>query len=472
MAFPPPPPSKDQKGARGVPAPTFSPTQRYYAAPPRTEQRRSFWRKSINPADIGVAVSPGKVDQASPRSISSEKSASRLLTNSEAPSVWPAPLMNFPPPPKGIVHRTGTAVPVFDEKPIDTGAFNRNPTFSVHAPYETKLPQSQNQLTQMSYSRPINPVPRISIQAPYETRLTRLPPQSAARLQPPASSQSDRAYNTERARGAAMTGRIPLTPIYDNGNFASQGRPPPVTYRWDTPESMNQLSRPAQVPMGLNISNTMAQAAPASKESLRKSIASDSTAFEDETTPEEEIDRQLRNRMAQSYSNSQYSNKTTSRVLEGGSSPIKDLTYPQVPRPAAVSRQAERVPRPLAGQNVNTAESAPVGVTRGLSQRYQLNRAGQSYLLSETTSSSSAGVPSLLAQRRLGQQKDLRINAAASALNSRWQVSTQPIIPPLEVRKEGPLKTLQARPSLKQASPEARVTPKTNSRGDLYLTVD
>jgi hypothetical protein len=225
--------------------------------------------------------------------------------------------------------------------------------------------------------------------------------------------------------------------------------------------------------MGLNISNTMAQAAPASKESLRMSIASDSTAFEDETTPEEEIDRQLRNRMAQAYSNSQYSNETPSRVLEGGSSPIKGLAYPQVPQPAVVSGQAERVPRPLAGQNTNTAESAPVGVTRGLSRRHQLNRADQSYLLSETTSSSSfAGAPSLLAQRRLGQQKDLRINAAANALNSRWQVSTQPIIPPLEVRKEGSVKTLQARPSLKQASPKARVTPKTNSRGDLYLTVD
>lgn len=227
---------------------------------------------------------------------------------------------------------------------------------------------------------------------------------------------------------------------------------------------MNQLSRPipqgtTQVPVGLNISTGTRRPLPARKESLHKSTTSDSTTFEDETTPEEEIDRQLRLRRAEAYNASQYSDGAPGRAPEGDTSPIKNLAYPPVPQPAAISRQAQQVPRPLAGQTINTSGSAPVGVSRGLSQRHQLNRAGQSYLLSETTSS-SAGAPSLLAQRRLGQQKDLRINAAVNALNSRWQVSTQPNVPP--VIKQG----------VSETTPNVRVTPKTNSRGDLYLTVE
>lgn len=477
--FPPPPRGKDIEQAGSVPAPAFSPNQRFYASAVPEQKRRSFWRKSINPQDIGVAVSPGKVEQASPTSMVSEKSASRLLANSEAPSMWPAPLMSFPAPPKGIPRRTVNAVPVFDEQPIN-GPFNSNPTFRVHAPYETRLSQPPQQLTLTSYSRPLNSIPRVNIQAPYETRLTRLPQMTSARAGPPPASSQNRAYNAERARGAAITGRIPLTPIYDNGNFASAsqaGRSAPIAYRWDTPESMNQLSRPvayaaAQPPVGLNISNATAQDAQLRQNSVHRSVASDNTTFEDDTTPEEERDRQLR--LGLSRSVSQYSNEALARIPEGDASPIKNLAYPQVPRPAAVSRQAQQVPRPLAAQNIKTAESAPAGISRGLSRRYELNRAGQSYLHSESTSS-SASAPSLLAQRRVGRQKDLRIktpNAAANALNSRWQVSTQPIVPPPEARKELPARSLQPRPSLKEASPKARVTPKTNSRGDLFLTVE
>ena len=464
-----------------MPRPTYSPYQRFYASAPPTDPRRSFWRKSINPADIGVALSPGKVEDASPRSASSEKSVSRLPSKSEWPSTWPAALMHFPPPPKSIPGRPGKAVPMFDEN-VSSGSSNGHPTLSVHAPYETRLPQLQRQQTQASYSRPVNPVPRVSIQAPYETKLTGLQQPIAFSRGLPAVNPENRVYNAERARGAAITGRIPLTPIYDNGNFATtpQGRPVPSAYRWDTPESMSQLSRPvvqafsqvsSQPQTGLNISNATAQQPPPRKISLHRSVASDSTTFEEDTTPEEEVERQLR--IAHSRTMDEYLDRFPSRAPEERS-PIKDLAYPRVPRPAAVSRQAQEVPRPLAGRKINTAESAPVGVTRGLSRRLELNRAGQSYLFSSSTSS-SAGAPSLLAQRRIGQQKDLRIktpNSAANALNSRWQVSTQPVPPPPAVRKDWPVTALQASSSLKDTSPKARVTPKTNSRGDLYLTVE
>lgn len=507
-AFSPPPPGKDTEKAASVPAPVFSHHQRFYASQAPEEKRRSFWRKSINPVDIGVAVSPGKMVQASPAL--SEKSASGLLVNGEAPSMWPAPLMSFPLPPKGVPLRPGHAVPVLDEQ-RSNGPFNSNPTYSVHNPYETRLSQPPQQLAQFSYSRPLIPAPSSNTQAPYETRLSAIPGQvtsaragppiaapvptfslrapyetsisavpqqtNSARAGPPPNKSESQAYDAERARGAAITGRIPLTPIYDNGTFANAsqgGRAAPIAYRWDTPDSMNQLSyqvptTPARPPMGLNISNSTLEEAQLRKDSVHKSMASDSTTFEEDTTPEDEQDRQLR--LAQSRSLGSYTNEVLARIPEGDSSPIKNLAYPEVPRPAAVSRQAQQVPRPLAGQNIDTVIQRPAGVSRGLSRRLEMSRAGQSYLQSDSSSSSSGA--SLLAQRR-SQQKDLRIktNAAANSLNSRWQVSTQLTAAPPMPRKELPMRMLQARPSLKEASPKARVTPKTNSRGDLYLTVE
>ena len=505
-AFPPTPPGKDLEQAEKVSAPKFSPNQRFYASAAAPEEnRRSFWRKSINPQDIGVAVSPGKMVQGSPASLLSEQSASGLLTNTEAPSMWPAPLMAFPLPPQGVPRRPGQQVPVSDEQQ-NNGAVNRNLTFSIDLPYETRLSQPPQQLGQTSYSRPLQPRPGFGEQAPYETRLSGVPERTAiSRAGPPfvtsqnqapyetrlngipprqagitSTSSQDKAYNAERARGAAITGRIPLTPIYDNGNFATTsqgGRSAQVAYQWDTPESMNKLSQqaPSAVPraqMGLNISNATPEDIRRRNESAHRSVASDSTTFEEDMTPEEERDRQLR--LAQPRSLGQYSNEVLERIPEGDTSPIKNLAYPSVPRPAAVSRQAQQIPRPLAAQKLDAAGSASTGLSRGLSRRYELARAEQSYLRSESTSSTTSA-PSLLAQRRIGQQKDLRIktsNSVANASNSRWQVSTQPIVAPLQPRKNLPAKTLQTRPSLKEFSPKARVTPKTNSRGDLYLTVE
>ena len=457
MAFPPPPPSKDTEPVSYVPGPAYTPNQRFYAAPLPTDQRRSFWRKSINPADIGVAVSPGKVEHAS--SIASEKSVSRLLTNNEGPSMWPAPLMNFPPPPRG------DAIHVYNEK-ASGGPSNSRANLSTDAPYETRLPTLQRQQTQSSKPSHVKPAAKVSMPAPYETKLTDSPRQMTRAKGPPPVIPQNRAYNAERARGAAITSRIPLTPIYDNGNFATAN-----AYRWATPESLDQLSQPItqaapQASTGLNISNATAPRAQPRKDSLHKSVASDSTAFEEDTTPEEEGERQIRLAQSQSV------DARLDRYPPEGRSPIKDLAYPRVPRPAAVSRQAQEVPRPLAGRNIHTAGLAPIVSTRGLSQRYEMSRAGQSYLISETTSSSG---PSLLAQRRIGQQRDLRIktpNTTANALNARWHVSTNQVALAPAKRNVLPMTTSHGRPPLTEISPKAKVTPKTNSRGDLYLTVE
>ena len=67
---------------------------RFYSRPETTEEkRRSFWRKSIRPEDIGVAVSPKMPSHDSPASATSEQSFSRLLPTAPAPVLRPAPLV-------------------------------------------------------------------------------------------------------------------------------------------------------------------------------------------------------------------------------------------------------------------------------------------------------------------------------------------------------------------------------------------
>jgi hypothetical protein len=68
-------------------------SQRFYAPPATSqEKRRSFWRRSIKPEDIGVAVSPEIVQAGSPTSISSQRTTSQLLPELPHHSMWPAPL--------------------------------------------------------------------------------------------------------------------------------------------------------------------------------------------------------------------------------------------------------------------------------------------------------------------------------------------------------------------------------------------
>lgn len=59
--------------------------------PPSEEKRRSFWRKSIKPEEIGVAVTP-EIPQNSPASANSNNTTSQLLPEMPKYSLWPAPL--------------------------------------------------------------------------------------------------------------------------------------------------------------------------------------------------------------------------------------------------------------------------------------------------------------------------------------------------------------------------------------------
>ena len=74
-------------------------SHRFYASALAEEKRRSFWRRSIKPEDIGVAVAPGVVEAGSPSSFASQQSLAKLLPKApeklpikSGTALWPAPL--------------------------------------------------------------------------------------------------------------------------------------------------------------------------------------------------------------------------------------------------------------------------------------------------------------------------------------------------------------------------------------------
>ena len=90
---PPPPPPKDGGTSNDNPstgAPNVDPAPK---VPPKdSAKRRSFWRRTIKPDDIGVAVSPETAQEASPQSIASYRTTSRLLPDKPAYTLWPRPM--------------------------------------------------------------------------------------------------------------------------------------------------------------------------------------------------------------------------------------------------------------------------------------------------------------------------------------------------------------------------------------------
>ena len=138
-----------------------------FDVPSTEDQRRSYWRKSIKPEEIGVAVSP-EITQQSPVTPKSAKSLSQLLPEKPTYSLWPAPL--------DVNQQTNTR----DKKRMST------------------------EIAEDVTRRP----PRI-----VSSRTGNgLPTDPRARM-----------YALERRRSMQ---RMPLTPVYDNGNPDNWPRPP------------------------------------------------------------------------------------------------------------------------------------------------------------------------------------------------------------------------------------------------------
>ena len=349
-------------------------TQRFYSAAPAEEKRRSFWRRSIKPEDIGVAVSPHVNEASSPTSFSSQRSMMNLLPKvpEKLPTrsiqgLWPAPLkLESARNRQSRPFRPLSDVTVFDEDIEATAA--------SHPPRLTRARDSV--------------VLRSSSAGPRERTL-------------PAPLQLNPIYPNAQSRLSEQkelspTARIPLTPTYDNGNFIHS---PPRAY---PPSSWRQfddmLSPPPLSALPEELSPTrnaqphknvlrkkifppsavraVRSAAPKPQPPRKDSDTTVATEIEEDTSPDE-VDKQLEMLEKPTFA-------PISICPEGPRSPISNLQYPAIPPSAEISRQAGFIQQRSRNLMVPTT-SAKAGPVRP--SRDQLVRNEASFVVSDTTSS-------------------------------------------------------------------------------------
>lgn len=397
---------------------TIGHSQRYYAAPMAEEKRRSFWRRSIKAEDIGVAVSPEGAQNGSPDSFSSQRTSSQLLPAPPNHALWPAPLRlsRQMPTHQGMMRPESTAT-VFEEDVARDMSTHQ----AITALQEQSDAESQQEMVQRVVPPSIGSGPTLD-----------------PRIQ---------MYAPERATAAVTKSPITLTPVYDNGvstpvyeKAKSNSTVPssseafissvPQPYSsslsdeapWRAPSlqsnavhhkplqtyssapNLPRVQQPyprssASTPsLSATTNYTDKRSTTASKGSIG-SAGSDVTTFEtdEDTTPEQELDKRLKPSILSPVIESPA--RQPADFSQQGS-PIKGLQYPRVPRPAAVTRQAERPPRPRAASQINAAGPLPQPLRMAMT-RDQLVHDERSFLQSQSTSRASPEPSvSLLAKRR------------------------------------------------------------------------
>ena len=361
--------------------------QRFYSAAPVEEKRRSFWRKSIKPEDIGVAVSP-HVETSSPASFSSQQSMTKLLPKvpEKLPAratkgLWPAPL-NFETvrSRQSLMLRPTSEVTVFDED-LEANASFRPPRLSEARDSVSITPVSKGKRER------ITPIP------------LQLNPVNLDSLPRPSIEKEP-----------STAARIPLTPTYDNGNFVhSEPRsyppsswrqtvalvdpfsPPPLSALPEELSSTTNIQAHRNVLRKKTVPNsatkvekgdaTVNSAEPKPGPHRKDSATTVATDIEEDTTPEE-VEKQLE--LLEKPRPAAITTARTGEYCEGPRSPISNLKYPAIPRSAGISRQAEYValpPRNLAVPSIQPRRGP------SLHKRDQLVRNEASFVVTETTSS-------------------------------------------------------------------------------------
>ena len=475
--------------------------QRYYAEPPVEGKRRSFWRRSIKPEDIGVAVSPQAVQDGSPDSYSSQRTASQLLPALPNYALWPAPLrlIRHVPTARGAIRPESTATVFEEDAGRDMSTHN-----AITVPHEPSSIESRQEMTQRVVPAQVGSAPPVDPRA--------------------------QMYALERATAIATKSDVTLTPVYDNGihtpvydKVTSAGVIPgsgqgvisilPQPYysstlaevprRAPSPQAnvmhqrhLQTYSSAPNLPRNQqhyprNSASTPSLSAATGHTDKRSTMArkgsidsagSDVTTFDtdEDTTPEQELDQRLKPSMLSPVVESPA--RLPATFSEQGS-PIKGLKYPRVPRPAAVARQAEKAPRPRAALQINTSGSQ-LQPPRTTMTRDQLVRDERSFLQSQSTSQASPEPsPALLAKRRgdraAGQMLQGGLKLSSDSANrmapkhGKWQVM-KPQEQPLQSPRKPKLVLDTRSPVVENERVSKRnsvgLTP-TRRGGDLFLTV-
>ncbi|KAJ9614330.1 hypothetical protein H2200_002466 [Cladophialophora chaetospira] len=454
-----------------------SPSGRFYGGQPTTEEkRRSFWRKSIKPEEIGVAVSPKIPGDASPGSASSEQSFSLLLPSVPAAALRPAPLnLEATKDRRRFTQRPVSSATEFDEEP-DVGIQKPEKILVDNQPFILEKPPLAK--------RPRGPPPNLKLPMVPES-----PPPSTSQARIPLTPTYDNGNVDFRSPPRSIRSppgshgpllaperKLPPTSIYANRNAMRKNAPSSLPLRAVTSPPVEPLLQPRSAPQPPRAPSAVAttMAARSERPAMRRqsTVSSIYTDIEEDTTPEE-IYKQLGLR----------ANPPTPSIIPtnvrgvspGQESPIKDLRYPQIPRSAAVSRQAEKPAQLRASrENVLPLTQAPFTALPKRPRRDDLVRAEASFMQTDTTSSdgymsdstiefpfpptSTTRTSSLVAQLRSNPSSGNRgpLSKAATTFFS----------------DASPAETKTVEVPQRSPSTKARLTPSKSSTGDLYLTVE
>ncbi|KAK5958480.1 hypothetical protein OHC33_000323 [Knufia fluminis] len=493
------PPQTDDTAGSAPPAVTnlsqgsslSSPTKRFYAGETVQQKRKSFWRRSFHPPpqDIGVAVAPSVPVSPDRHGDAAGPTATRVS--------WPSPT-------RRVVVQQSRAMPEDSRWSVATSFDEDIEAHSQDIPI-LGSPKARSSARSFSSSG--------AVEKPAPLRLSRL----KQRPETPPSA------------------KLPLTPIYDNGNFEptirqvledpcvevqastvpqitesaalnfSRRRPSLTRTSQDQPGPFTTQMR-QQNPAGRFPVKTQANARKQSAVSAQS--VSVYTEIEEDDTPEQEEDKQL--------------DIPPIAISTAKRSPLRDLQWPQVPRPAAVAKQSQKVHSPPAGTTIRQVDPSPQAIP---ATRDQMVKANLSFV--KTNTSSSPGIPSETlnsssssaspvfptppnygrpnAQAGLARQISNAYKAAArstttttpaptptrSSKQFQPEIMSRPGAPPLQsVKTPTPMyqqiqRLSTGRPLAQKlrtqaqgqenmptrSTSRAKITPMTSRSGDLYLTV-
>ena len=418
--------SPDTEHSKGT---SFGPARPKQFSP---NKRRSFWRVSIKPEEIGVAVS-GKAGNR--KSTSSEKSmlgqtSTGIPDYMMSRSSWPAP---FPP---------------------NLSAPPRPSRNSVSTIFDEDIEQHPNQPSQVSVGG---------------TFFDLATPTKSSRPRPPEPLQLNqtRAVSPPLTSGASVS--IPLTPTYDNGNFvatpnqtvapnsidaalsstipnATQGQVPFRFQDSPSPDTSPRRNRLQKKP------SVRQPPPPAMTGPLRQD--STSTTFDTDTTPEE-VEKRLELR----------GGGPLSTIVQSPRTPLTDLQYPSVPESAAVSSQARNKAQPRYKFRSTSSSILPLSIRP---KRDPLFRQDSNATSTDSTYSD-------------GRESDYSIEwpvppSGRPPTNQAMPGTTAPISPLAKIENCATAESnyTQKRATEAQLSPnsQARITPTKSKTGDLFFKVE
>jgi hypothetical protein len=408
---------------------------------PKVNKHLSFWRMSPAPDEIGVAVT--EKPSSSPQSPSVRKSILQRATpvmpwrltrqRTSWPSPWSDTAKILSPPP-------------------------RPPRDSVATTFDEDIEQLPNQPPRVSIGgvrfaleEPPNSVPKVPPQA--------LQLDQTRTVSPPLTSAGSRSNVT-----------IPLTPKYDNGNFAN------VTTLTTIPASIDATlaessSTFGRIPAPTSPQRNRLQKKPPPRPPPPLFREDSGTTFETDSTPDE-LDRRLSRPL-----------NTLPTILQSPRTATA-IRYPPIPESAAISPKAGFFPQPL--RILKSPPPAAATAPKGRSKREFLIRNEASFVTTDSTSTD-------------GRLSDYSIDwpvppsgrpsqVPASAPGTQAPMPSQPPSPPSRrtssfITNRRQTASVYSQPGIPSpvsftfdngaVVPRAKITPtKTNTLGDLFFKVE